>query len=77
MDSSWISPAIVAVGVVVNIFVGMRRDAKRQGANEEIQKALLARVTAHGEEIDDLRTKHAVHGERLASLESWRQSQQV
>ena len=70
----WISPALVAAGVITNIALSMRREAKESGVRQAIQEAHERRLNTHRQRLDGFDERLGVHGERLASLESWRKA---
>lgn len=72
MEAWWLSPALVAAGILVNIGLGARREAKASGVRDEKLRSLDKRVTAHGTEIDGVKERLGYHGERIAKLEAGR-----
>lgn len=70
METWRISPALVAAGILVNIGLGMRREARTGGARDEKIASLERRATAHGDEIDGVRTNLQEHSERLTAIET-------
>ena len=72
MQAWWLSPALVAVGILINMGLGARREAKASGVRDEKLSSLDKRVTAHGIEIDGVKERLGYHGERIAKLEAGR-----
>lgn len=72
MDLWWLSPALVALGILINMALGAKREAKASGVRDEKLSSLDKRVTSHGTEIDGVKERLGYHGERIAKLEATR-----
>lgn len=68
----WVSPALVAIGLVVSVVAGMRREAKHAGVVDQVVADVGDRLDRHSSALNDLQDARIDHGERLSALESWR-----
>ena len=69
MEVWWVSPALVAVGVVITIVLSARRDAKHSGVVDTLLQEHHRRLTAHGEEIDNLKDEMGDQIQRITRVE--------
>jgi hypothetical protein len=72
METWWISPALVGLGIAVNLILAARRDARHQGVIDTQITDLDGRLDRHSSAINDLHDARISHGERISALESWR-----
>jgi hypothetical protein len=69
MDLSWVSPALVGLGVVANFALGLRRDAKREGRRDERMDAHEKRLNSHSAQLTDLRADVGEQAEKIAKIQ--------
>jgi hypothetical protein len=69
MEVWWLSPSIVAVGIIITIVLGARRDAKHSGVVDTLLDEHDRRMNEHGQEINILNQKIENHSHRLTSVE--------
>ncbi|MDR3741611.1 MAG: hypothetical protein P4L40_21540 [Terracidiphilus sp.] len=72
MDTSWISPALVGVGIVYSMWRDGQRDARREAKQETVQNQHQDWLLSHSKKIADLQTGQSGHGERIKALEALR-----
>ena len=70
MELSWVSPALVGLGLVVSILLGWQRESKASGARDEKMKFVCLRQNEHSSQIEKLKEIQGRHGERISVVES-------
>jgi hypothetical protein len=72
VDSSWISPVLVAAGIAYSIWRDSQRDAKREATHEAVQKQHSDWLKSHSKKIADAQVSLSEHGQRISALEALR-----
>lgn len=72
MDASWISPALVGLGIAYGFWRDSKKDAKREATHEAIQHQHADWLRSHSKKIADAQAKLSDHGERISALEGLR-----